>query len=299
MIQENHKIHLYAPCKINLFLHIIEKRKDGYHDLESLIGFLDLKDTIEISQSLEFSIEYSGRYGKNLEKTIGSQDHLALNIIRDFAKLHNKGEAFKINIEKNIPYGAGLGGGSSDAAALLLFINKFLNINANLRELIRFSQKYGADIPVCLQKKCSFVSGIGEEIQTLNSQLNYEVIIVYPKIPISTAAIFSQLKPENYFKKSLKSKANKLFKKNNIVEFKACTENDLEAVACALYPKVLYLLSFMKMLDGNELSRMSGSGSACFSLFKNTEKANNAALEIQKKFPQYDVFKTKFYQLEK
>ena len=161
-----------SPCKINLFLDIKSKREDGYHLIESLFHTIDLFDIIKIEESKEFKISTSGKYKLNDNE----EDNIVAKIFYHFKNQMELKKNYKINIEKNIPTGAGLGGGSSNAATMIKFFLEELNIKPD-NELIESFSKFGADIPFFIKGGLSWVSGIGEKIESFNFTLPYKIIL--------------------------------------------------------------------------------------------------------------------------
>ena len=184
-----------SPCKINLFLDIKSKREDGYHLIESLFHTIDLFDIIKIEEDKEFKISTSGKYKLN-----DNEENIVSKIFYYFKNEMNLKKNYKINIEKNIPTGAGLGGGSSNAATIINFFLEELNIKPDNRLIESFS-KFGADIPFFINGGLSWVSGIGEKIFLYNFTLPYKIILIYPNIIVSTKLAYSKF-AENDFNKS-------------------------------------------------------------------------------------------------
>ena len=278
---------LKSPCKVNLFLDITSKREDGYHLIESLFHTVDLYDIIEIKESNSFKITTSGKYKLN----DNNEDNILSRIFFFFKDNMNLKKSYKINIEKNIPNGAGLGGGSSNAGLFIKFILKELEIKEN-EQLIKSFSKFGADIPFFIKRGMSWVNGIGENISHYNYILPYKIIIIYPNIHVSTKVAYSNFKTED-------------FNKTNFLSFKSIFDNkelDFNNIYNNLYnvfennvfglePKIK---EYKEQIENkiNKKIVMSGSGSSLFTLYDNDDKKiENDYKILKEEFPHLDVFK--------
>ena len=264
-----------SPCKINLFLDIKSKREDGYHLIESLFHTIDLFDIIKIEESKEFKISTSGKYKLN-----DSEDNIVSKIFYHFKNENGLKKNYKINIEKNIPTGAGLGGGSSNAATMIKFFWEELNIKPDNRLIESFS-KFGADIPFFIKGGLSWVSGIGEKIESFDFTLPYKIILIFPNINVSTKLAYSKF-TENDFNKS------DIFYIKNLLENKSDKEinfNDLYSHTYNIFEKNIFNLEpkikEYKEKAENEIKRkicMSGSGSSLFALYYKNDKDENTII---------------------
>ena len=280
-----------SPCKINLFLDIKSKREDGYHLIESLFHTIDLFDIIKIEESEEFKISTSGKYKLN-----DSEDNIVSKIFYHFKNENGLKKNYKINIEKNIPTGAGLGGGSSNAATMIKFFWEELNIKPDYRLIESFS-KFGADIPFFIKGGLSWVSGIGEKIESFDFTLPYNIILIFPNINVSTKLAYSKF-TENDFNKSDIFYIKNLLEKNNEINFKdlySHTYNIFEKNVFNLEPKI----KEYKEKAENEIKRkicMSGSGSSLFALYDKNDKDENTIIEedynkLKNIFKDLDIYK--------
>ncbi len=281
-----------SPCKINLFLDIKSKREDGYHLIESLFHTIDLFDIIKIEESKEFKISTSGKYKLNDNE----EDNIVAKIFYHFKNQMELKKNYKINIEKNIPTGAGLGGGSSNAATMINFFLKELNIKPD-NELIESFSKFGADIPFFIKGGLSWVSGIGEKIYSFNFTLPYKIILIYPNINVSTKLAYSKF-TENDFNKSDIFYIKNLLEKNDKINF-----NDLYSHAYNIFEKNVFniepKIKEYKEKAENEIKRkicMSGSGSSLFALYNQNDKNENIIIEedynkLKNIFEDLDIYK--------
>ena len=256
---------------------MIKKLKNGYHSIVSLITFCDLHDVITVSKinAFEDKISFSGPFksGIDVKSNIITK---TLDLIRKKQLIRN--QFYKINIQKNIPHGSGLGGGSSNAANLL----NYLNLKINKKKKLQIASQIGSDVSVCLQKKNTFLKNNEKKIIRFKKKFNLNLLIVYPNLICSTKKIY-----KNYKKKgSLKHPINFLGKKK-IFNFLKQENNDLENVVVKIYPKVGELIKYIKSQKGCNFSRITGSGSACIGVFSNKKNAIYAKQLINLKYPNY------------
>ena len=183
-------------CKINLSLKVIKKLKNGYHNISSFITFCNLYDSILISKTKNKrdKIKFYGKFKKGINNNSNTITKL-LRLLRKNKLI--KDVAFTINIKKNIPHGSGLGGGSSNAASLLNYLNKYMKLKLNKKNLTKLGKQIGSDVPVCLEKKSAFLTGKGDEISRFNNSLKLNVLLVYPNLFCSTKKIYSVSKKKS------------------------------------------------------------------------------------------------------
>ena len=278
---KNSKIKSY--CKINLFLKVLNKLNSGYHNIISLITFCDLHDVISVYkiESLKDKISFSGKFKTGINNKFNTATDV-LNLLRKNNLLKN--QSFKINIKKNIPHGSGLGGGSSNAANLLNFFNKKMELKLNENKITKFARQIGFDVPIILKKKNTFLTGNREKILRLNKRFKLNILIVYPNIICSTKKIYQSNTKSNL------TKLKYSFHKNNtkkLINFLKNQNNDLENTLIKIYPKIRKIIDFIKSQKGCYFSRISGSGSACIGIFSNRTNAIHAQKLIKIKYPKY------------
>lgn len=279
-----------SPCKINLFLDIKSKREDGYHLIESLFHTIDLLDIIKIEENKEFKISTNGKYKLN-----DSEDNIVAKIFYHFKNEIGLKKNYKINIEKNIPTGAGLGGGSSNAATMIKFFLEELNIKPNSLLVESFS-KFGADIPFFIKGGLSWVSGIGEKIYSFDFTLPYKIILIFPNINVSTKLAYSKF-TENDFNKSdifyIKNLIEDFAIKKTEINFEdlySHTYNIFEKNVFNIEPKI----KEYKEKAENEIKRkicMSGSGSSLFALYDKDENLDEDYNKLKNIFENLDIYK--------
>lgn len=265
---------LKAKAKINLFFQITGKRADGYHLIESLVVFAeDIYDTIEITESdnNETSVT-GGLFANDLFDEKNNLIDKALNYFSGDKHYHCK-------LIKNIPIGAGLGGGSSDAAAVAKFLqNRISN---------EFLLKIGADLPVCYHAEPVFCSGIGEIVKPISSFPKLYMLLVNPNKALLTKDVFMNNKIN--YREQIKTIPKSFNDINTLLEFITPLKNDLTASAIQLMPEISDILTLLFQQKGCLLSRMSGSGPTCFALFENKELAVSAMNDISNQKPDYWV----------
>jgi len=277
----NFKIKSY--CKINLSLKVLKKLKNGYHNIISLITFCDLYDIISISKirSSKDKISFSGKFKKGIDKEKNTATKV-LSLLRKSQMLEN--QAFKINIQKNIPHGSGLGGGSSNAADLLNYFNSKMRLKLDKKKIKKLASKIGFDVPISLERRNTFLTGKKDEIIRFNQKFKLNLLIVYPGLICSTKEIYKKNR-----KKSLLKPQSLFYLKNNkkLINFLKNEHNDLEKVVTKVYPKINEIINYVKTQKGCYFSRITGSGSACIGIFSNKKNVIYAQKLVKLKYPKY------------
>tara|TARA_B100000745_G_scaffold251715_1_gene173871 strand:- start:359 stop:1213 length:855 start_codon:yes stop_codon:yes gene_type:complete len=274
------KYKIKSFSKINLSLRVLSRLNSGYHNINSIITFCNLHDVISIYKinGSNDKISFSGRFKKGINGKSNTVTKL-LNLLRK--KNFLKKQAFKINIQKNIPHGSGLGGGSSNAADLLNFFNKNMYLKLNNNELNKIANQIGFDVPISLEKKNTLLIGKKGKMLKLNQKFRLNIVIVYPNIVCSTKKIY------NKNKKYTQPMSQTYFYKKKLVDCLKSEKNDLEKIVTGLYPRVRKIINFIKFQHGCYFSRITGSGSACIGMFSNTKSAIFTQKLIKLKFPKY------------
>ena len=278
---KNFKIKSY--CKINLFLKVLKKLNNGYHNIVSLITFCKLHDVISISKINDSrdKISFSGRFRRGINNKSNTITRL-LSLLRKNRFLLN--QTFKINIEKNIPHGSGLGGGSSNAADLLNYLNLKMKLKINKNKINKIARQIGFDVPISLEKKNTFLVGKKDKMLRFNRKFKLNLLIIYPNVICSTKKIYQRNKTKNT------QKAPYIFNiKNNkkLISFLVNESNDLEKTVITLYPKIGEIIDNIQSQNGCYFSRITGSGSACIGAFSNMSNAIYAQKLIKLKYPKY------------
>lgn len=243
-----------APAKINLFLHITGQRADGYHLLQTVFRLLDLYDTIQLRPTKDGLI-------KRINDVTGvpAEQDLCVRAAKLIQQHTNCPLGVEILVEKHIPMGGGLGGGSSDAATVLVALNHLWHLNLSRKELMMLGLKLGADVPFFIFGENAWAEGVGEQLEAINLRDAYYVVL-NPNIHVSTAQIFANKQlTKNTIPKTMSdfSEATKLTACNLSAEF----TNDLEKIVCSEYPAVSHCLNWLSQFGD---ARMSGSGASIF-----------------------------------
>ncbi len=272
-------VSVTAPAKVNLFLHITGRRADGYHELESLFVFTHGGDRITVSASPEFGFTLEGAFAGALEAQGGAGEGnlvtKAAQLLAAHAGLEPK---VAITLEKNLPVAAGIGGGSSDAAAALLALNTFWKLKLPMEVLEQIALQLGADVPACLHQVPLMVRGIGEELTPAALGWQAGIVLVNPMEPLSTPDVFRAYKDMDVpFDAPIKQLEPLLVDAPSL----AGAHNALEAPAQSVCPSVEQVLKALSDNQGVQLVRMSGSGATCFALFETAEGAAAAAEKIR------------------
>ena len=278
---DNIKIKSY--CKINLTLKVLKKLNSGYHNIISLITFCGLHDIISISRirDLKDKISFSGKFKKGINNKSNTITEV-LNLLRRSKLLEN--QAFKINIQKNIPHGSGLGGGSSNAADLLNYFNSKMKLKLSKNKIKKLAAQIGFDVPISLERRNTFLTGKRNEILRLNRKFRLNLLIVYPNLICSTKKIYEKNK-----KISLPKSQSFFYTRDNkkLINLLKNENNDLEKTVIKIYPKVKKIIDYIKSQKGCYFSRITGSGSACIGIFSNMKYAIYAQKLIKLKYPKY------------
>lgn len=270
------KIILNAPAKINLYLHITGKKPNGYHLLDSLVVFSDIGDVITIEASSQFSLTCDGPFAQNLPKN--PDDNLIYKTVKVMADHINQPPNVAINLTKNLPIAAGIGGGSSDAATVLKGLAKIWGIT-DINVLHNIGLSLGADIPACLFKQPCFMRGIGGEIIPADNIPSMSLILINPNVPLSTPDVFQN--------RSAPFSKMATFNSAHFIDALSKTTNDLQHSACQLAPEVQQVLDSLNKQKGCVFSRMSGSGATCFALFNTSKDATGAVLKLKSQHPNW------------
>ncbi len=252
---------VFPNAKINIGLNIISKRPDGFHNLETIFYPVAIKDAVEIVENKEAStVVIFSATGNIINEQ--DDDNLCVKAVRLLNKDFNL-PPVKIHLHKNIPMGAGMGGGSADASALLLLLNKKFELNISTEKLIEYALILGSDCPFFIINKPCFASGRGEVLQEIIINLAaYKLLIVHPGIHVNTGKAFSQLNATNF------SPAGELAEqiKMDIKFWKHNIKNDFEEVVFKKHPAIKEIKENLYH-QGAVYSAMSGSGSAVFGIF--------------------------------
>jgi 4-diphosphocytidyl-2-C-methyl-D-erythritol kinase len=274
-----------APAKVNLTLRVIARRADGYHELESLVVFADCGDWLTFTPGGALSLKVSG---VTATQAGDGADNLVLKAARALAERKPGLALGAFHLEKNLPVAAGLGGGSSDAAAALRLIaqaNALPHDDAALYDAARVT---GADVPVCVDPRPRVMRGIGEQLSAPLSLPPLPAVLVNPGVAVATKLVFGGLKLRDRPAAPLDLAAmTKLASRDQLLQMLRTQPNDLEAPAIAIAPVIADVITALRALQGCEFARMSGSGATCFGLFASAAEADAAAKVLRAKNPNW------------
>ncbi len=261
-----------APAKVNLSLHVVGQRGDGYHLLDSLVLFANIGDRVSYRENAqELELQVTGREAGDVPK---GEDNLVVQAARLVGL-----QSGRLLLEKELPVAAGIGGGSADAAAVL---------RGSAKGTPSLGTKLGADVPVCMAGHAARMRGIGDEVTAVNNLPDLFAVLVNPRCLVLTEAVFKQLTNKNGRPMSaVPSGASYV----DFVNWLAQQRNDLQLAAIALEPKIAAVLAELAETNA-DLVRMSGSGATCFGLFSSWSAAADAAQQIARHRPTWWVAPT-------
>ena len=282
-----------APAKINLALHVVGKRSDGYHLIESLAVFAEDGDHLSAEPADADDITVAGRYAAQVPLGEANLIIRARDLLRD-----RFGEAatppVALRLEKHLPVASGIGGGSSDAATTMRMLAQLWKLETEDAELAQLGLQLGADVPMCLAARPLLARGIGEEIEPLKRFPALFVVLVNPGVPLATAHVFQALsRADNETMPIISADGNA----DAVIDWLVGTRNDLEEPAMSLAPEIADALQALRD-GGAAVARMSGSGATCFGIFRSKAEAERAAAAISAAAPAWFVSATRVAPVE-
>lgn len=296
-------ISIKCPAKLNLFLKVNNLRADNYHELQSIFCKINIYDEIAIEQNHQFEVITSGKacdinFSNKLNK-----NNIICDIYNYFLQNFKISSAIKIFLTKNIPIGAGLGGGSSDGANFIKILNQFYNLKLSKSQMQKIASIFGSDLPFFFEDDICLVEGRGEIIHQFknifqgNLQSNYEVLknlkilLIYPNLNLSTIEVFKLYKnriKENFQKYSPKIEINN-FSYQRLVEDIICqNNNDLEPSAFQIHPPLAQIKSNLEKFSPLS-AKMTGSGSAFFAIFPDSINYQKCLDFFYQNFPDFYI----------
>jgi 4-diphosphocytidyl-2-C-methyl-D-erythritol kinase len=261
----------FAPAKVNLYLHVTGRRADGYHLLDSLVAFLDIGDRLRALPATSLSLTVDGPEAADLAAV--GDDNLVMHAARLLADRAAITAGATLHLDKHLPIAAGIGGGSTDAAAALLVLRQLWRISLDDEALYALGASLGADVPACIYGRAVWVGGIGERLEPAGPLPEAGILLVNPRRALPTAAVFAaRCGPFGDVGRfaPMPSTVSALVR-----ELMPC-RNDLTEAAIGLVPEIAAVLTRLGRLPGSLLTRMSGSGATCFALFANRAGAEEA-----------------------
>jgi 4-diphosphocytidyl-2-C-methyl-D-erythritol kinase len=265
-----------ASAKINLTLRVVGRRPDGYHALESLVCFANISDHLTLRPGARLGLDVHGPHAD----AAGPVDH---NLVRKAARaLADRVGGLltgHFSLHKRLPAGAGLGGGSADAAAALRLLAHANRLSLADPRMMAAALATGADVPVCVDSKPRWMRGLGEILSEPVRLPPLHAVLVFPGVPLATKDVFAAFH-QNGAHDTTAVQASSAFPKpdgeiapSTLLEWLAQQRNDLEPAAIARLPVIAEVLGALRAQSGCALARMSGSGSACFAIFASQESA--------------------------
>ncbi|WP_100065656.1 4-(cytidine 5'-diphospho)-2-C-methyl-D-erythritol kinase [Miniphocaeibacter massiliensis] len=275
-----YKINSYA--KINLSLDVLNKREDGYHNIDTIMQLIELKDIIEIEKRNDNLLNIKC----NKSEVPTDKNNLIYKVWDILRKYKENDHGLNVYIEKNIPVAAGLAGGSSNAAYFMKKVNEIWNLNLSCEKLMEIGSKIGADIPYFFEEGTVRAEGIGNKFTKLKNLENLDILLVNSGCEVSTKYVYDNIKL------SKKSNINKLIESINLGEIfnKSVYYNTMTEVSVTVCPEIKNIIDEMYEL-GAKISLMSGSGASVFGIFENESDINRVYEKIKDKYK--FVLKTK------
>lgn len=278
-------IELKSRAKINLSIDVLGKREDGYHLVEMIMQTIDLYDVIKIRELSSDNIIIKSN-SNDIPLDDNNIVYKAINLLKDKFNI-NKG--IEIFIQKNIPVASGMAGGSSNAAAVLVGLNKLWRLNLSELDLQELGFKLGADVPFCISGKAALAQGVGEELSFIKGlSKDISILICKPEIFVSTKDVYEGLDLNNIQSRPDNKKLLENLRQENIQSLAKNMVNILESVTSRDYREIKEIENIM-MENGALGSMMSGSGPTVFGLYKNREDALKGEKELLKKYKQVYV----------
>lgn len=260
-----------APAKVNLYLHVLGRRADGYHLLDSLVAFAGIGDTLSAELADTLSLRLHGPFAAALA---GQPDNLVLRAARLLARATGTTKGAVLNLQKRLPIASGIGGGSADAAAALRLLGRLWQLPDDAGRLARLAEQLGADVPVCLRKQPARMQGIGERLEPAPALPACGILLVNPGVALPTAEVFRAREGPWSAPAILPLGWETV---SAMVGDLGALRNDLQPAAVSLQPVIGTVLSALAATSGCLLARMSGSGATCFGLYPTAGAAERAA----------------------
>src|SRR5260221_1679381 len=273
-------ISVAAPAKINLYLHVVGRRADGYHELDSLVAFADIADFVTARPAADLSLAIDGPFAAALGGA--PADNLVLQAARLLASHCGVTAGAALRLTKTLPIASGIGGGSSDAAAALRALQSLWKLQTSGNELAGLAARLGADVPVCLLGRAAWLGGIGDVLVPAPALPPAAVVLANPGIALATPAVFmarrGPFSAPSRFAEPIPDPAG-------LAAALASRRNDLTEAAVGIVPAIADVLARLAACEGGLIARMSGSGATCFALFAETGAARAAATRLSGERP--------------
>jgi 4-diphosphocytidyl-2-C-methyl-D-erythritol kinase len=272
-------VRRFAAAKLNLYLHVVGRRADGYHLLDSLVAFAGVGDEIRAVAAPDLSLTLEGPGAAALAGS--PQDNLVWRAAQRLAALAGRPPGAALTLVKNLPVASGIGGGSSDAAATLTALAELWRLEMTATDLAALAVTLGADLPVCLAGHSAWLGGIGDRIEPAAALPPVTALLANPGVPLPTAAVFAAREGAFSAPARFDIPADAALLARRLSE----RRNDLTAAARRLVPAVGEVLDRLGAAEGALIARMSGSGATCFALFAAPQAAAAAAARLRRERP--------------
>ena len=280
-------VKVFSPAKVNLTLHVTGQRDDGYHELDTLVAFADVGDTVIVKEADRRALEITGPMSRGVPAD-------ARNLVTQVAASFWHHGPLAITIEKILPTMAGIGGGSADAAACFRAIKRLVSMRAGqpveaVTDLksVSILARLGADIPMCVTSTPARAQGIGDQVKPIERFPLLPAVLVNPGIPVPTRTVFEKIE---YKTPPPMAEPLPAFKDVfEVSDWLGQQRNDLQVPACVLTPGVAQVLDALGQNKSVLVHRMSGSGATCFGLCSSREDANAVATDISAAHPDWWV----------
>ncbi len=267
-----------APAKINWYLGVLYKREDNYHELDMLMQRISLSDSVYIEKSEELSLSL-----KDVYKTPNNKNNIAYKAAKSLKEFSSCPYGAKITLDKKIPVGAGLAGGSADAAAVLLGLNELWGLDYSLDTLRGIGLKLGADVPYCIKGGFARAQGVGEKISPLKIDLQYWLVVLQPNRGLSTKNVFTKFNVNDIKQENTLESTARALRERDFALLSSSAKNDLQPTCELLNPDIKKASNDLKKA-GARHAMMSGAGSAVYGVFSNFKQAEKAYRILQRRY---------------
>lgn len=275
-------MRIAARAKLNLYLHVLGRREDGYHLIDSLVVFAAVHDTVAVRPAADLSLAADGAFAQGLP---AGADNIVVKAAQRLAAAAGVSPGAAITLTKELPVASGIGGGSADAAATLAALARLWNLDLPQARLDPLALELGADVPVCLHGRAAFMGGIGEAISPCPPLPKLPLVLVNPGVPVATADVFRARRGEFSQPGRFDEPPADIAA---LARLLVSRRNDLTGAARTIAPAIADALQALDA-EGSALARLSGSGATCFGIFADAAAAQTAARRIAAAHPRWWV----------
>jgi len=276
------RLQTLAPAKVNLTLCVLARRSDGYHDLSSLVAFADIGDELTLESGAGLDLAVRGPMAAAAGKP---EDNLVRKAVLALQARIERLKIGRFELTKKLPAGAGLGGGSADAAAALRLIAQANDLALSDKRLMEAASATGADVPVCVESKARLMHGVGDVLSPPLDLPKLDAVLLFPGVPVATKDVFGNFTLVAGPRRKTRYETSEIPKERAaLLDYLAREANDLELAARLVATEISEAKDLLGDSDARVV-RMSGSGSAVFALYENASLAKRAAAKIKKRRP--------------